>query len=286
VTAAVLFDAPGPRTRARHRAYTVASLVGLAGLLAFVVYRLNAEGQLEYELWEPFVTPRYVRALLVDGLLTTLSMAASAVVLSVLMGVALGVGKLSDHDWVQWPCWAVVEFFRAVPVLLLMIFIFFSWGISRDATGAYWTVVIALMFYNGAVLAEIFRAGVLAVPRGQSEAAYAVGMGKTQVMNHIMLPQAVKIMLPAIISQCVVVLKDTSLGYAVAAPGLTKVGRDFYLNFQNHVPVILVVALVYIAVNMVLTWLATWVQRRFVGERKPLVVSQVAAAGTQDDPLL
>jgi glutamate transport system permease protein len=286
VTAAVLFDVPGPRTRARHRAYTVASLVGVAGLLSFIVYRLNAEGQLEYELWEPFVTPRYVQALLVDGLLTTLSMAGSAVVLSVMMGVALGVGKLSDHGWVRWPCWAVVEFFRAVPVLLLMIFIFYSWGISRDATGAYWTVVIALMLYNGAVLAEIFRAGVLAVPKGQSEAAYAIGMGKTQVMSQILLPQAVKIMLPAIISQCVVVLKDTSLGYAVAAPGLTKVGRDFYLNFQNHVPVILVIALLYIAVNMVLTWLATWVQRRFVGERKPLVVSQVAAAGTQDDPLL
>ena len=110
------------------------------------------------------------------------------------------------------------------------------------------------------------------MPKGQSEAAYALGMRKTQVMNQVLLPQAVKIMLPAIISQCVVVLKDTSLGYAVAAPGLTQVGRDFYLELPaTRCPAILVLALLYIAVNMVLTWLATWVQRRFVGERKPLV---------------
>ena len=82
----------------------------------------------------------------------------------------------------------------------------------------------ALTLYNGAVLAEVFRAGINAVPKGQSEAAYAIGMRKSQVMNIILLPQAVKIMIPAIISQCVVALKDTSLGYLIAAPGLTRVG--------------------------------------------------------------
>ena len=161
----------------------------------------------------------------IDGLLVTLEMAFSAILLAVVFGLIFGVGKLSDHAWIRWPCWAVVEFFRAVPVLLLMVLFFYSYGINRGETGAYWSVVLALMFYNGAVLAEVFRAGIQAVPHGQAEAAYAVGMRKTQVMNVIMLPQAVKIMLPAIISQCVVALKDTSLGYVVAAPGLTAVGR-------------------------------------------------------------
>jgi glutamate transport system permease protein len=279
VSGSVLFDAPGPRTRARHRVYAIASIVGLVCLLAFFVYRLYVEEQLEYELWEPFLTPRYVRALLVDGLVTTLSMAASAIVLAVVLGVALGVGKLSEHGWVRWPCWAVVEFFRAVPVLLLMVLFFYSYGITRGGSGAYWSVVAALTLYNGAVLAEIFRAGVLAVPKGQAEAAYALGMRKTQVMTQVLLPQAVKIMLPAIISQCVVVLKDTSLGYAVAAPGLTQIGRDLYNAFGNQVPTIFVIAGMYIAVNMVLTWLATLVQRRLVGGRKPLVVLQVTDTG-------
>ena len=270
----VLFDAPGPKTVARHRIYTVLAALALVGVLAFVVWRLYENGQFEYELWEPFVTPAYIEALLVDGLLVTLQMAFSAVLLAVIFGVVFGVGKLSDHAWIRWPCWAVVEFFRAVPVLLLMILVWFSYGIARESC-SYWAVVIALMLYNGAVLAEVFRAGLLAVPRGQAEAAYAVGMRKTQVMNVILLPQAVKIMLPAIISQMVVALKDTSLGYAVAAPGLTAVGDLIYGQFQNQVPTAMVLAVIYISVNLVLTAIATWVQKKFVGEKKPLEVSMV-----------
>jgi glutamate transport system permease protein len=280
MSANVLFDAPGPATAARHRMYTVVAAIGLIGVLAFVVWRLYETGQLTYEKWEPFVTPAYIEALLVDGLLVTLSMAFSAILLAVVFGVIFGVGKLSNHAWVRWPCWAVVEFFRAVPVLLLMVLVFFSYGISHGFSGAYWTVVLSLMVYNGAVLAEVFRAGIQAVPRGQAEAAYAVGMRKTQVMNVIMMPQAVKIMLPAILSQCVVALKDTSLGYVVAAPGLTYVGQSIYRQFQNQVPTAIVLASIYIVVNLLLTLAATWVQKKFVGEKKPL---EVSAVGHLDD---
>ncbi|WP_309647679.1 amino acid ABC transporter permease [Nocardioides sp.] len=275
MSSAVLFDAPGPKTVARHRIYTLLAALGLLGVLAFVVWKLYSEDQLTYAKWEPFITPRYLNALL-EGLLTTLQMAFTAVLGAVVVGVLLGVGKLSEHGWVRWPSWAVVEFFRAVPVLLLMIFVFYSYGISRGDSGAYWSVVIALMLYNGAVLAEIFRAGVLAVPKGQAEAAYAIGMRKTQVMQIVLLPQAVKIMLPAIISQCVVALKDTSLGYAVAAPGLTIVGTRIYTSFQNQVPTVIVIAAMYIAVNFLLTLLATYLQHRLVGEKSPLDVTNVA----------
>jgi glutamate transport system permease protein len=277
----VLFDAPGPRTVARHRIYTVLAVLALIGVVAFIVWRLYEAGQLEYALWEPFVTPAYIEALLVDGLLKTLQMAFSAILLALVFGVVFGVGKLSDHGWVRWPCWAVVEFFRAVPVLLLMAFLFFSFFISAGRTvGPYWTVVIALMLYNGAVLAEVFRAGIQAVPRGQTEAAYAVGMRKSQVMNIILLPQAVKIMLPAIISQCVVALKDTSLGYAVVAPGLTYVGQAIYRQFSNQVPTAIVLAAMYISVCLLLTWAATWAQKKYVGEKKPL---EVPLVGHLDD---
>lgn len=274
-SANVLFDAPGPRTIARHRIYTVIALIGLVAAVAFVVWRLYDAGQLTYEKWEVFVTPSYMRAILVDGVLVTLQMAVSAVLLAVFFGLIFGVGKLSDHAWVRWPCWAVVEFFRAVPVLLLMILVFFSYGISRGDSGAYWTVVIALMLYNGAVLAEVFRAGIQAVPSGQAEAAYAVGMRKSQVMNLVLLPQGVKIMLPAIISQMVVALKDTSLGYVVAAPGLTAVGKLIWNGEQNQVPTAIVLAALYIGLNLILTALATLAQKKLVGEKKPLEVSMV-----------
>jgi len=274
MSGSVLYDAPGPKTVARHRVYNLAALVLVLGLLAFVAWRLYEENQFDYDLWEPFLTPDYISALLVDGVLQTLQMALTSIIGAVVFGVVFGVGKLSDHRWVRWPCWLVVEFFRAVPLLLLIIFVFYSFGIG-DGFGAYWSVVIGLTLYNGSVLAEVFRAGVLAVPRGQAEAAYAIGMRKTQVMAFVLLPQAVKIMLPAIISQMVVALKDTSLGYAIGAPGLTRVGKSIYTEFFNQVPTVIVVALLYIVMNLILTAIATWVQHKLVGERKPLEVLQV-----------
>ncbi|UMG93632.1 amino acid ABC transporter permease [Nocardioides sp. TF02-7] len=274
----VLFDAPGPRTVRRHRLYTVLTVLALLALVAFAGYRLDQEGQFEGDKWEVFVTPSYVEFILVDGLLETLKMAVGGIVGAMVLGVVLGVGKLSDHALVRVPCWAVVELFRAIPVLMLMIVLFFLWGIYHGSAGPFWCVVAALTLYNGAVLAEVFRAGILAVPAGQAEAAYGIGMRKSQVMSVVLLPQAVKIMIPAIISQCVVTLKDTSLGYAIAAPGLTAVARPIYLEFQNHVPVYVVIAGIYVAANLLLTVVATFAQKRFVGEKKVLDVPMVGEA--------
>ncbi|MGZ4494549.1 MAG: amino acid ABC transporter permease, partial [Nocardioides sp.] len=248
----VLFDTPGPRTRARHRVYTGVSIVALLGVLALVVARMGSTGQLSYARWEPFVTPAYVRALLLDGLVHTLEMAFSAVLLAILMGLLLGLGKMSEHRVLRWPAWVVVEFFRAVPVLMLMIFAFAAYG-GDGGISPYWCVVVALALYNGAVLAEVFRAGVDALPHGQAEAAYALGLRKTQVMSSVLLPQAVKVMLPAIISQCVVALKDTTLGYVILAPGLTEVGKAISLEFQNWVQTALVVGGIFILVNLALS---------------------------------
>lgn len=276
---AVLYDAPGPRTRARHRGYAIASAVVLLGVLAWAIWRLYDAGQFEYAKWEVFITPRYIEVLLVDGLLKTLQMAFLAILGAIVLGSLLGVGKLSDHRFVRWPSWLVVEFFRAMPVLLLMIFIWYTLGIAESGSG-YWAVVIALTLYNGSVLAEVLRAGVLAVPHGQAEAAYAIGLRKSQVLSIVLMPQAVKIMLPALISQCVVALKDTALGIAVNAPGLTQIAKQIYLRFDNRVPTILVIAAIFILVNMLLSWLATLVQKKLVGEKKPpLTVPMVGQDG-------
>jgi glutamate transport system permease protein len=269
----VLFDTPGPRTRARHRLYTLVTAVALVLLGAWFVWYLDQQGELAYDLWEPFVTPAYIEVLW-QGLLDTLAMAALAIVFAVVLGAALGVGKLSDHRPLRVPCWLVVEFFRAVPLLLLILFLFFG----PAALSSYWSVVVGLTLYNGSVLAEIFRAGVLAVPKGQAEAAYALGMRKTQVMMTIQLPQAVKIMIPAIISQCIVALKDTSLGFYVLAPGLTTVGRQIWIEFGNQFQTAVVLAAIYITVNLMLAALATWLQRKYVGE-KPIVVNPDVVSG-------
>lgn len=288
MSANVLFDAPGPATRARHRVYTVVGTVVLLAVLGFALYRLYDTEQFQYAFWEPFLTPDYIKAIL-EGVRDTVTMAVFSVLGAVVFGLVFGLGKLSDHAVIRWPSWLVVEFFRAMPVLLMMVFLYLTYFISVEYSflyidsntfGGFITVVIALTLYNGAVLAEVFRAGINAVPKGQAEAAYALGLSKTQVVWMIQLPQAVKIMLPAIISQMVVALKDTSLGYAVLAPGLTYVGDAIRLEFNNHVPTVIVISAIYIVLNLILTWIATWVQRRFVGEKR--IDLAAAATGGQD----
>jgi glutamate transport system permease protein len=274
----VLFDAPGPKAVARQRTYTVVASVLLVGVLAYVIYRLWDNGQFAYALWEPFVTPRYAQAI-ARAWYETVSMASLAVLCALVFGVIFGVGKLSDHAPVRWGAWVVVEFFRAVPVIMLMIFAFYAvFDSLAISSGAYWSVVLALTVYNGAVLAEVFRAGINALPKGQSEAAYAIGMRKTQVMRIVLLPQAVKIMVPAIISQMVVALKDTSLILIVFPIGLTKIPKQLPQTFNNVVPTVLVIAGIYILTNLVLTAIAHWAQKRFVGEKEMLAVSAVGGA--------
>jgi glutamate transport system permease protein len=276
VAASVLFDAPGPRTRARHRLYAVISTVVLAAILGLILWKLWQAGQFAMDLWEPFVTPRIVNALL-WGLGQTVMMAVVAVAGAVVLGFVLGIAKLSDHAILRWPAWVFVEFFRAVPLFMLILATWYLLGPQPGGIG-YWAVVIGLWLYNGSVIAEITRAGIHAIPKGQSEAAYALGLRKSAVMKLVLLPQAVKIMLPAIISQSIVALKDTSLGYAVLAPGLTFIGKQVFGEFRNIIPTALLMAAAYIVLNLLLTWLATWAQKRYAGEKK-VEVGLVGAVG-------
>lgn len=272
--ASVLFDAPGPKAARRHRLIGVLTVVAMVAVLALVVWKLWTEDQFSADKWEPFVTPNLVQ-LLAEGLLDTLRAAVLAIAGAVVFGVVFGIAKLSDHAVIRWPAWLVVEFFRAVPLLLLIVAIWLSQG---TPLGVIYPLVIGLILYNGSVLAEVFRAGINAVPHGQAEAAYALGLTKTAVTRIILLPQAVKIMLPSIISQCIVALKDTSLGYAIVAPSLTIAGRDIFRTFDNRLATALVLAAVYIVLNVLLTMLGSWVQRRYVGERKVDVVGGIVQA--------
>jgi glutamate transport system permease protein len=276
----VLFDAPGPRARARHRIYTVISAVFILAFVGLALWQLNRRGQFEYALWEPFVTPRIVNVLL-TGLGQTVLAAVLAIALSIVFGVIFGVGKLSDHRPFRWPSWLVVEFFRAVPLLMLIIATWYFLG-AKTGPLAFWSLVAGLVLYNGAVLAEVFRAGINALPKGQSEAAYAIGMRKTQVMTIVLIPQAVKIMLPAIINQAVTALKDTSLGYAITAPGLVYAGKQVYGEFQNILQTAIVLAIFFVAINLILAWLATVAERKLAGGKK-ITLTAVGVLPDRDD---
>lgn len=270
----VLFDAPGPRARRRQRVAALVSAALILALLALIGYKLYREGEFEAELWEEMSQPNIWNAI-GDGIIATLRAAAAAIVLSILFGAVCALARLSSRSWVRAPFVVIVEFFRAVPVILLMVFFYLGF----DYFGSYGSVVAALTLYNGSVLSEVFRAGLLAVPRGQSEAAYALGMRKSQVLVSVLFPQAVRIMLPTIISQCVVVLKDTALGSFVVYSELLDQGERI-ADFVGYtfVPLVLV-ALIYIAINYTLSKSAEWVQRRMSRARTGPVNAEPAPTG-------
>lgn len=280
----VLYDVPGPKARRRNLILSVASVVAIAGLLVWVGYRFAVTGQFDAIKWEQFEYAAVQRELLA-GLGNTLKAAGLASVLALLFGAVFSAARLSDKVWLRGPANVIIEFFRAIPLLILIFLLFYGPLQFGWSMGQLWALVLGLTLYNGSVLAEILRAGILAIPTGQSEAAYAVGMRKGQVLRLILLPQAIRAMLPAIVSQLVVLLKDTALGFIITYPELLFYGKQIggRLSFDlPYVPTYLVVAVIYIAVCGLLSLFAFWLQRRLA--RAPRTAAPVANASAVQIP--
>ncbi|MGP3688846.1 amino acid ABC transporter permease [Streptomyces sp. IBSNAI002] len=269
----VLYDTPGPRAKARNWLYSGIFVV-LFGLALWWALSLMAEkGQLDAEKWTPFVTDGQIwTTFLIPGLLETLKAGAIAMVIALPLGALLGIGRLSDHAWVRGPVGAVVEFFRAIPVLILMVFgsqLYVQFTDIPSEHRPLYAVVTGLVLYNAAVIAEIVRAGVLSLPRGQTDAAKAIGMRKGQTMAYVLVPQAVTAMLPALVSQLVVILKDTALGGSLLGLGeLLSMNRQISANYSNTIATLVVIALIYIVVNFALTSFASWLEARLRRSKK------------------
>lgn len=277
VTTSVLFDAPGPRTRRRHRAYGLVALIVFAVLVAWVVVRLQDTGQFNGQKWKIF-TFSQVRSNLYAGLRNTLKAFAIGAALAMAFAIVFAAGRLSERRLLRWPATFAVELFRAIPLVIMIFLVYYGF---TDGKQKLWSLAIGLMLYNGSVLAEVLRAGVNAVPRGQSEAAYALGMRKVQVMRTILLPQAIRTMLPSIISQLVVLLKDTALGFLILYDELLDQGKDLFsaVEFERPViPVSIVVAAVYIAMCSALSLLAKFLERRLRRSPRAAVVADTERA--------
>ena len=266
MSASPLFDTPGPRARRRHAILTVVGVL-LAALVLYTVVRKMADAnQLQGDMWKPFVTDRSVwRDYLLQGLWGTLKAAAISIVLAGAFGILFGIGRLSSVAPVRWFCGVVVEFFRAVPVLLMMIFAYFGVYVRTDffssETAPLAAVVTGLTLYNGSVIAELVRSGVHSLPKGQSEAGLSIGLSASQVLRSIELPQALTAMLPALIGQFVTILKDSALGYQVTYPELLNSAKTLGSRFANTIPSYLVAALLFIVINYALSRVAVSVER-------------------------
>ncbi|MEV0669795.1 amino acid ABC transporter permease [Mycobacterium sp. NPDC050441] len=264
-SASVLFDTPGPRARIRNGVLTLLTVVVAAVVLGIVISRMSAKGQLTSQKWEPFLTADLWRTYVLPGVQGTLTAAAVSIVLAGILGVLLGVGRLTPIPPIRWVCAVIVEFFRAVPVLIMMIFAYFLYAMydvfpSKQLALA--GVITGLTLYNGAVIAEIVRAGINTLPRGQREAAASLGMSWGQTMRLILLPQAITAMLPVLVSQLVVVLKDTAIGYQITFVEMVRQGTVIGSAYGNYLPALIVIAVLMITVNFTLSWFATWLERR------------------------
>jgi glutamate transport system permease protein len=273
----VLYDVPGPRAIVRNRIIGAVVIVVVLAIVAFFVWRLAVTGQFTAQKWSAFT---YTNVWVNVGLATlrTLGAFAAAAVGALALGFVLALGRLSDHAWVRWPFTAIIEVFRAIPVLVLMFLLYYGFPVLGVRMEPYWAVVIALIAYNGSVLAEVIRAGVESLPRGQSEAGYALGLRKSGVMRLVLLPQAVRAMMPVIIAQLVVTLKDTALGYIITYPELLFYAK--YLGTQSSIgspiiPATIVAGVIYIGLCLLLSFVATRVERRL---RRSAKTGRVAGA--------
>jgi glutamate transport system permease protein len=260
----VLFDAPGPKARVRHRLFAVLGVLILAGIIGYVVWRFYDSDQFSGRKWE-WLQYKEIQQSLVDAVLATLRAFAVGAVLALVFGAVFAAGRLSDHRWVRIVSAFIVELFRAIPLLIMMFIFYYGLPVVGLKPSPYLSVVLGLMLYNGSVLAEVFRAGINALPKGQAEAAYALGMRKTQVMTFILIPQALRSMAPTIVSQLVVLLKDTALGFLITYDELLHYAQFIGQQGQFGRPFVattIVVGAMYITMCLLLTWLATYLQKR------------------------
>lgn len=261
----VLYDAPGPRARARNRILAVVTVLVVIAVAAFILYRFIDTGQFSARKWELFRYTAVWRAI-GGATLTTLSAFIVAAIGSLVLGLLLSVGRVSAHAWVRLPVTVFTEIFRAIPVLILMMIMYYGLPpLGFDFITPYIAVVTALILYNGSVLAEVFRSGIEALPKGQSEAGYAIGLRKTAVMSLILYPQAIRSMMPVIISQLVVVLKDTAIGFIVTFQELLYLAKYYGSQVTYGSPIIpatIIFGSIYILLCLTLAGIAKWAEIR------------------------
>lgn len=283
MSTSVLYDAPGPRSRRRILLGSIIAGLALIGVIWLVAAKLDDQGQFEKEKWSPLVDPsddsfNPVWKLIWEALQNTLQAAVLAMLFSLIIGTLLAVSRITAARWYRWGVVGLIELLRGVPVVIA---IFFAARVLPEAgvdLSTMWFLVIGLTAYNSVIIAEIVRAGVNSLPRGQGEAAESLGLRRWQVLSNVLLPQAFRVMLPALISQLVVVLKDTSLGFIISYQELVRTAGIIIQNLRNPIQTYLLVAVMFILINYALSRLAIYVERRLSRSKKTLHVEAEAEA--------
>lgn len=281
----VLIEELGPRGKRRVRMWTIVAMVAMVALIAWVLWTLGNQGQLQPDRWTEIFEPATLQFLW-EGLVNTFKAAIAAGILAVIAGFGLAMGRISHTTWVRAITTAYVEFFRALPLLLTIFMVFFGASASGLDLGFFWSLVVALVLYNSAVLSEIFRAGIRSLDKGQTEAAQAIGLPYWPMMRLVILPQAVRRMIPAIVAQMATLTKDVSLGYVISYAEFVVRGSrieafsEDATNFQAYV----FVAFVYFVIIWAMAKLAEYLEQR--QRTQPALAAADEAPVLGDDTLL
>jgi glutamate transport system permease protein len=278
MTAPVLADALGPRSRRQARILSVVAVVAILGVLVVAFRRLDEKGQFDADLWRPFTHWQVVKFLL-EGLRNSVQAAVLAMALAVVIGAVMALARLARTRVIRFPAALYVELFRALPLYLLIFYCAFGLPKSGVDISLFQALVLGLTLYNAAILGEVFRAGIQSLDRGQTEAAFALGMGYWQAMLLVVVPQALRRMIPAIISQLVTLFKDSSLGIVIAYEEFLRRAEITGVFFQNPLQAFLVAALVYIVINYTMSRL---VRRLEVRQRRRYQAGSMHVTGVED----
>jgi glutamate transport system permease protein len=256
-----LYEAPGPKTRRLTIIGTAISLVLVGVGIFLIIQRFADAGQLDEKYWSFFLRPS-TWSYLADGFLGTIKVAVVAGAISLVLGVLFMLGRTCGIKPVEVLFHVIIDFVRGVPSLLLIYFFYLALPQYGIKMSAFWMIALPVALAASGVLAEVFRAGVNAVPKGQTEAALSIGLTPTKTMLRIVLPQALRIVVPSLISQLVVVVKDTTVAYVVSYPDLMQNARVLITTHDSVVSVYLVVALIYILINFAINQLSIAMARR------------------------
>ncbi|MFZ2479561.1 MAG: amino acid ABC transporter permease [Propioniciclava sp.] len=259
----VLFDEPGPRGKVMIVVWSVVVAVIVALAVWAALVQFDSHGQLAADRWTFLLNPGIV-AFLGEGVRNTVIATGVAALVAYPLGLALALGRMSSRRWISTLCAGWIEFFRAIPMLLVVYAFLLALPRLSPALAlpVFWMLVIPMILVSSATTAEVFRAGIKAIDKGQWEAAESLGMTHSTMMRLVILPQAFRIVLPALLTGLVSLLKDSTLGYVVSYPELMQQGRTVTAYYGYMIQTFLAISVIYVVLNYLLTKVATWLQSR------------------------
>ncbi|HSJ46106.1 MAG TPA: amino acid ABC transporter permease [Euzebyales bacterium] len=277
----VLTEDLGPRGRHRVQIANWISLLAVLAIVAFVIYRIAVTGNFAPELYEQFVNlDEGWLEFVIAGLGNTIKAALIAMVFATAIGFFFALARIARNPISRALARVYIDVFRSIPLLLLILFGFFGIQQFFDISQLI-GLIIGLTLYNSAVLAEIFRAGILSLSKGQSEAASSLGMTYWQSMQLVILPQAVRRMTPAIVAQLATLTKDTSLGFVIGyEEALRRAGALAQAPPSNQLQAFVFAGILYF---IVIFALARFARRLEVQQRRKYGAGKMeAGAGLED----